>query len=58
MKTPINNQELVEEFFQTIPDSLLVKLALHDWVALKKICIALTLDLQIMDEERKKKALN
>ena len=58
MKTPINNQELVEEFFQTIPDSLLVKLALHDWAALKKICIALTLDLQIMDEEREKKALN
>jgi hypothetical protein len=58
MKTPINNQKLVEEFFQTIPDSLLVKLALHDWVALKKICIALTLDLQIMNEEREKKALN
>ena len=58
MKTPINNQELVEEFFQTIPDSLLVKLALYDWVALRKICMALTLDLQIMEEERKKKPAN
>lgn len=55
MKKTINNsQELITEFFETIPDSLLVRMATNDWKALRSICIALTLDLQLIEEQKEK----
>lgn len=53
----INAQEVADEFFETIPDELLIKMALHDWESLKKICIALTLDLQLIEESEERKKL-
>jgi hypothetical protein len=48
------------EFFQSIPDDILAKIAQYDWDALERLCIALTLDIQLlkeeMQEERKKLA--
>lgn len=38
------------EFFLSIPDDLLVEIALKDWESLEKLCTALTLDLQILRE--------
>jgi hypothetical protein len=53
----INSQEVANEFFATIPDELLIKMALYDWVSLKKVCIALTLDLQLIEEQEERKRL-
>ena len=39
------------EFFDSIPDQLLMKLAMYDWISLYKICISLSLDLQLLKEE-------
>ena len=48
------------EFFQSIPDDILAKIAQYDWDSLERLCIALTLDIQLlkeeMQEERKKLA--
>ena len=52
-----NTQEVADEFFKTIPDELLINMALYDWVSLKKICIALTLDLQLIEETKERKRL-
>lgn len=52
-----NVQSIANEFFETIPDELLIKMALHDWVSLKKVCIALTLDLQLIEETEARKRL-
>lgn len=38
------------EFFQTIPDEVLVKIAIHDWDVLERLCVALTLDIQLLRE--------
>jgi len=38
------------EFFFSIPDEILVEIAKNDWEALEKLCIALTLDLQLIRE--------
>jgi len=45
------------EFFQSIPDDVLAKIAQYDWEALERLCTALTLDVQLLieDIERKKK---
>jgi len=53
----INNSAI--EFFENIPDDLLVDIAMNDWGALKRLCIALTLDVQLMVEafEAQKKYL-
>ena len=32
------------EFFQSIPDDILAKIAQYDWEALEQLCIGLTLD--------------
>lgn len=47
------------EFFESIPDDLLTEIAINDWEALKRLCIALTLDIQLITEviEVKKKHL-
>jgi len=39
------------EFFQSIPDDVLAKIAQYDWGALESLCIALTLDVQLLREE-------
>ena len=39
------------EFFQTIRDDMLTQIALHDRDSLKRLCIALTLDVQLIIEE-------
>jgi hypothetical protein len=55
----INSQNITDEFFSTIPDELLIKMALYDWGSLKKVCMALTLDLHLIEEhERKKRVKN
>jgi hypothetical protein len=42
------------EFFNSMPDDLLVKLALSNWSALQRICNALALDIQLLKEEMKR----
>ena len=39
------------EFFQSIPDDMLAQIAFHDRDSLERLCIALTLDIQLMIEE-------
>ena len=39
------------EFFQSIPDDILAKIAQYDWEALEHLCIGLTLDIQLLVEE-------
>ena len=39
------------EFFQSLPDDLLAEIAFHDRDALVRLCVALTLDIQIIVEE-------
>ena len=45
------------EFFQSLPDDLMVQIAINDWDALERLCIALSLDIQLIieDNERLKK---
>jgi hypothetical protein len=45
------------EFFNSIPDDVLAKIAQYDWEALERLCVALTIDVQLYleDIERKKK---
>lgn len=45
------------EFFNSIPDDVLAKIAQYDWGALESLCIALTLDVQLYLEniEKEKK---
>ena len=43
------------EFFQSIPDDMLTQIALHDRESLERLCIALTLDVQLIVEEAKQK---
>jgi hypothetical protein len=52
-----NAQAITDRFFKTIPDRLLIEMAQYDWVALQKICIALTLDLQLIEEQEERKRL-
>ena len=45
------------EFFSSIPDDVLAKIAEYDWDALERLCVALTLDVQLclesIDKEKK-----
>jgi len=41
------------EFFESLPDELLVKIAQYDWEALERLCVALTLDLELLKQEQK-----
>ena len=38
-------------FFDSIPDDVLINIAMDDWGALKRLCIALTLDIKLVKEE-------
>ena len=46
------------EFFNSIPDDILAKIAQYDWDALERLCIALTIDVQLylesIDKEKKR----
>ena len=39
------------EFFQSIPDDLLAEIAIHDRESLERLCVALTIDVQLIVEE-------
>jgi len=41
------------DFFHSIPDEILAKIAFYDWEALERLCIALTLDIHLMEESTK-----
>lgn len=45
----------VFEFFESIPDEMLTEIAFHDREALERLCIALTLDIQLMVEEAERR---
>jgi len=38
------------EFFLSLPDDVLIEIALNDWESLEKLCSSLSLDLQLMEE--------
>jgi hypothetical protein len=38
------------DFFNSIPDDVLAKIAFYDWESLERLCIALTLDIQLLKE--------
>ena len=38
------------DFFHSIPDEILAKIAFYDWEALERLCIALSLDIQLLKE--------
>ena len=46
------------EFFNSIPDDILAKIAQYDWEALERLCVALTIDVQLylesIDKERRR----
>ena len=39
------------EFFQTIPDDMLTQIAFYDRESLERLCVALTIDVQLVVEE-------
>lgn len=43
------------DFFTSIPDDVLAKIAFYDWEALERLCIALTLDIQEIKESLQEK---
>ena len=38
------------DFFNSIPDDVLAKIAFYDWESLERLCIALTLGIQLLKE--------
>ena len=43
----------------SIPDESLAEIATYDWGSLEKLCIALTIDMQVIEESGgKKKTIN
>jgi hypothetical protein len=38
------------DFFVNIPDDILIKIVEEDWDALKRLCVALTIDMQLIEE--------
>ena len=42
------------DFFNSIPDDVLAKIVFYDRNALERLCIALTLDIQLLNEEIEK----
>ena len=43
------------DFFESIPDEMLTEIAIYDREALERLCIALTLDVQLIIEQTKSK---
>jgi hypothetical protein len=48
----------VIDFFISIPDEILSKIAFYDWEALERLCIALTLDIQLLKESTQNKNIS
>ena len=46
------------DFFTSIPDEILAKIAFYDWEAMERLCLALTLDLQLMKESINKENIS
>ena len=46
------------DFFISIPDEILSKVAFYDWEALERLCIALTLDIQLLKESTQNKNIS
>ena len=42
------------EFFQSMPDDIFMQIALNDRESLERLCVALTLDIQLMNEDAKR----
>jgi hypothetical protein len=42
------------EFFQSLPDDIFMQIALNDRESLERLCVALTLDIQLMNEDAKR----
>jgi hypothetical protein len=42
------------EFFQSLPDDIFMQIALNDRESLERLCVALTLDVQLMIEDAKR----
>ncbi len=42
------------EFFQSMPDDILMQIALNDRESLERLCVALTVDVQLMVEDAKR----
>lgn len=38
------------DFFTSIPDEILAKIAFYDWEAMERLCLALTIDVQLLKE--------
>ena len=48
------------EFFESLPEDVMIKIATYDWEALERICMTLTLDVHLYNEalnKNKKKSL-
>ena len=48
------------EYFESLPEDVMIKIAIYDFEALERICVALTLDVQLYNEaltKNKKKSL-
>jgi hypothetical protein len=43
------------EFFESIPDDMLTQIAFYDRESLERLCIALTLDVQLIIEQSENK---
>ena len=46
------------DYFISLPDELLIELALQDWSSLKQLCTALALDLQLSKENKSFKQIS
>ena len=42
------------EFFQSVPDDILMQIAINDRESLERLCVALTVDVQLMVEDAKR----
>ena len=46
------------EYFYSIPDDILVEIALNDWESLKVLCSALAIDFQMLKENNYENSSN
>jgi DnaJ-domain-containing protein 1 len=42
----------IQAYFDEIPDKYLVMMAEHNWDELEKLCLLLTLDIEVANQER------
>lgn len=46
------------DFFYSIPDEVLAKIAFYDWESLERLCVALTLDVQLLKESQQNESFS